>query len=73
MLRLVAQGPTNAEIGRRLLISTKTAGNHVSIILTNNGLFRDVFRVGQTNWPGLAQEANCGVASPCPIGSSASR
>ncbi|MFN2540177.1 MAG: LuxR C-terminal-related transcriptional regulator, partial [Mycobacteriales bacterium] len=30
VLRLVAQGLTNAEIASRLFISTKTAGNHVS-------------------------------------------
>ncbi len=34
VLRLVAQGLTNAEIAERLFISVKTAGNHVSNILT---------------------------------------
>lgn len=38
VLRLVAQGLTNAEIAGRLYISTKTAGNHVSNILTKLGL-----------------------------------
>jgi DNA-binding CsgD family transcriptional regulator len=38
VLRLIAQGLTNAEIGQRLFISTKTAGNHVSSILTKLGL-----------------------------------
>ena len=33
VLRLVAEGLSNAEIGARLFISTKTAGNHVSSIL----------------------------------------
>jgi DNA-binding NarL/FixJ family response regulator len=34
VLRLVAQGLTNAEIAERLVISQKTASNHVSSILT---------------------------------------
>jgi DNA-binding CsgD family transcriptional regulator len=38
VLQLLAQGLTNAEIGKRLFISTKTAGNHVSSILTKLGL-----------------------------------
>jgi DNA-binding CsgD family transcriptional regulator len=38
VLRLISEGLTNAEIGRRLFISTKTAGNHVSSILTKLGL-----------------------------------
>jgi DNA-binding NarL/FixJ family response regulator len=38
VIRLVAQGLTNAEIGQRLFISPKTAGNHVSSILTRLGL-----------------------------------
>ena len=38
VLRLVAQGLTNAEIAERLFISVKTAGNHVSAILTKLGL-----------------------------------
>ncbi|MQA08411.1 MAG: hypothetical protein GEU98_07620 [Pseudonocardiaceae bacterium] len=38
ILRLVAQGLTNAEIAGRLYISTRTAGNHVSNILTKLGL-----------------------------------
>jgi len=38
VLRLVAQGLTNAEIAARLFISTKTAGNHVSAILMKLGL-----------------------------------
>ncbi|MQA02742.1 MAG: hypothetical protein GEV07_08495 [Streptosporangiales bacterium] len=38
VLRLVTQGLTNAEIGGRLYISTKTAGNHVSNILTKLGV-----------------------------------
>ena len=38
VLRLVAQGQSNAEIAARLFISTKTAGNHVSSILTKLGL-----------------------------------
>lgn len=38
VLRLVAQGMSNAEIAVRLFISTKTAGNHVSNILTKLGL-----------------------------------
>lgn len=33
VLALVAEGMSNAEIGRRLFISTKTAGHHVSNIL----------------------------------------
>jgi DNA-binding CsgD family transcriptional regulator len=35
--RLVAQGLTNAEIARRLYISPKTAGHHVSAILAKFG------------------------------------
>ncbi len=42
VLRLLAAGLTNAEIARRLFISTKTAGNHVSSILTKLGLRRRV-------------------------------
>jgi DNA-binding CsgD family transcriptional regulator len=38
VLRLVAQGLTNAEIAGRLFISTKTAGNHVSAILAKLGV-----------------------------------
>jgi DNA-binding CsgD family transcriptional regulator len=38
VVRLVAQGLTNAEIAERLFISVKTAGNHVSSILTKLGL-----------------------------------
>jgi DNA-binding NarL/FixJ family response regulator len=38
VLRLVAQGLTNAEIADRLFISTKTAGNHVSAILAKLGV-----------------------------------
>jgi len=37
ILRLVARGLTNAEIAERLYISPKTAGNHVSNILTKVG------------------------------------
>lgn len=38
VLALVAEGLTNAEIGARLFISTKTAGHHVSNILSKLGL-----------------------------------
>ena len=38
VLRLVAEGLTNAEIAERLFISAKTAGNHVSAILAKLGL-----------------------------------
>jgi DNA-binding NarL/FixJ family response regulator len=38
VLGLVAEGLTNAEIARRLFISTKTAGNHVSNVLTKLNL-----------------------------------
>ena len=38
VLRLVAQGLSNAEIGERLFISTKTAGHHVSNILMKLGV-----------------------------------
>jgi DNA-binding CsgD family transcriptional regulator len=38
VLRLLGEGLTNAEIGGRLFISTKTAGNHVSSILMKLGL-----------------------------------
>jgi DNA-binding CsgD family transcriptional regulator len=38
VLRLVAQGLTNAEIAQRLFISNKTASNHVSAILAKLGL-----------------------------------
>ncbi len=34
MLRLVARGLSNKEIGARLVISPKTAGNHVEHIYT---------------------------------------
>ncbi|GHH78029.1 helix-turn-helix domain-containing protein [Promicromonospora soli] len=38
VLGLVAEGMSNAEIGQRLFISTKTAGHHVSSILTKLGV-----------------------------------
>jgi len=38
VIRLVAQGLSNAEIAKRLFISRKTAGNHVSNILTKLNL-----------------------------------
>jgi len=38
VLRLLAEGLTNAEIAGRLFISTKTAGNHVSSILMKLGV-----------------------------------
>ena len=38
VLRLLGEGLTNAQIARRLFISTKTAGNHVSNILMKLGL-----------------------------------
>ena len=38
VLRLIAEGLTNAEIAQRLFISVKTAGNHVSAILSKLGL-----------------------------------
>jgi DNA-binding CsgD family transcriptional regulator len=38
VLQLLGEGLTNAEIARRLFISTKTAGNHVSSVLMKLGL-----------------------------------
>jgi DNA-binding NarL/FixJ family response regulator len=38
VLRLLAEGLTNAEVAARLVISTKTAANHVSSILMKLGL-----------------------------------
>ena len=38
VLRLVAQGLSNAEVAERLFISTKTAGHHVGNILSKLGL-----------------------------------
>jgi DNA-binding CsgD family transcriptional regulator/tetratricopeptide (TPR) repeat protein len=38
VLRLLGEGLTNPEIGKRLFISTKTAGNHVSAIFMKLGL-----------------------------------
>ena len=38
MLRLLAQALSNAEIAERLYITTKTAGHHVSSILTKLGV-----------------------------------
>lgn len=38
VLRLLGEGLTNAEIARRLFISTKTAGNHVSSVLMKLGV-----------------------------------
>jgi len=38
VLRLLAEGLTNAEIAARLYISTKTAGNHVSNVLSKLNL-----------------------------------
>lgn len=38
VLRLVAGGLSNAEISERLFISAKTAGHHVSNILSKLGL-----------------------------------
>lgn len=38
VIRLIAQGLSNAEIAARLFISTKTAGHHVSSVLSKLGL-----------------------------------
>ncbi len=38
VLRLIGEGLTNAEIAARLFISTKTAGNHVSAVLSKLNL-----------------------------------
>jgi DNA-binding NarL/FixJ family response regulator len=38
VLRLLGEGLSNAEIAARLYISTKTAGNHVSNVLSKLGL-----------------------------------
>ncbi|PFG69373.1 regulatory LuxR family protein [Propionibacteriaceae bacterium ES.041] len=40
MLKLVARGLSNGEIGKELVVSTKTASVHVSNILAKLGLLR---------------------------------
>jgi DNA-binding CsgD family transcriptional regulator len=57
VLRLVAEGLTDRDIGERLFITTKTAGHHVSHILAKLGLDRRgeaaalAFRIGLVDQP----------------------
>lgn len=57
VLRLVAHGLTNAEIADRLYISKKTAGNHVSNILTKLGLRSRTEAAGYAAQHGLTGRA----------------
>ena len=56
MLRLVADGLSNGEIGQRLFISTKTASVHVSNILGKLGVANRVEAAAVAHRLGLAGE-----------------
>ena len=58
MLRLLATGRTNAEIGAELYISPKTAGVHVSSILRKLGVF------GRVQAAAVAERAGLLPAGP---------
>jgi len=53
VLRLVAEGRTSSQIGEELFISPKTAGAHVSNILTKLGVSRRIDAAGIARRLGL--------------------
>ena len=55
MLRLVAAGRTNAQIGAELFISPRTAGVHVTNILRKLGVANRVQAAALAERAGLAQ------------------
>jgi DNA-binding NarL/FixJ family response regulator len=57
VLRLIAAGFSNPEIGRALYISTKTASHHVSRILSKLGMTSRVEAAGVAHRLGLISDA----------------
>lgn len=59
VLELIAQGLRNADIARRLVVSEKTVGHHVSAILSKLG--------ARTRGEAAAEAARLGITSPAPV------
>lgn len=58
MLRLLAAGYTNPQIGEALYISRKTASHHVSSILTKLGVRTRVEAAGDAHRVGLTHDTS---------------
>ena len=58
MLRLIAEGRTNPEIGKALYMSPKTASVHVSRILSKLDVKTRTEAAGVAHWLGLLDAPN---------------